>query len=287
LAYCKSVSEQNNESRISVLTALSENTPKSSSFNVQNFDQLESPFEEEVYQSLLDEFGEEKLIPQLQFAGFRIDIVFDSKKTNVPKIAIECDGAKYHSSQEAYLYDRHRQKILERHGFVFHRIWSTNWWRNPKRELTKLIEFIKKIETEVTSNHKDYSATSLAFTDDFQSISTYCEKIKLPVVVLQVTIGAVTPPPEVLEETRRTAAQNQSILTQEARAKSESARKQAEINKAIADKAYQTQMNMSTTDYLHLRALEIEKEKIELVREKQNVSIIMGQGIVPTFGITK
>ncbi len=176
LAYCKSVSEQNNESRISVLTALSENTPKSSSFNVQNFDQLESPFEEEVYQSLLDEFGEEKLIPQLQFAGFRIDIVFDSKKPNVPKIAIECDGAKYHSSQEAYLYDRHRQKILERHGFVFHRIWSTNWWRNQKRELTKLIEFIKKIETEVTSNHKDYSATSLAFTDDFQSISTYVAK---------------------------------------------------------------------------------------------------------------
>jgi regulator of protease activity HflC (stomatin/prohibitin superfamily) len=119
----------------------------------------------------------------------------------------------------------------------------------------------------------------------FASIGEYCAKIQLPVSVLQVTIGAVTPPPEVLEETRRTAAQNQSILTQEARAKSESSRKQAEINKAIADKAYQNQMGMSVDDYLHLRALEIEKEKIELVREKQNVSIIMGQGIVPTFGV--
>lgn len=121
----------------------------------------------------------------------------------------------------------------------------------------------------------------------FSSITSYCQKLQIPVNILQVTIGAVTPPPEVLEETRRTAAQNQSILTQDARAKSEAARKQAEINKALADKAYQNQMNMSMPDYLHLRALEIEKEKIELVREKQNVSIIMGQGIVPTFGIQK
>jgi regulator of protease activity HflC (stomatin/prohibitin superfamily) len=119
----------------------------------------------------------------------------------------------------------------------------------------------------------------------FQNMVDYCNKINLPVTILQITIGAVTPPAEVLEETKRTAAQNQSILTQIARAKSEDSRKQAEINKAIADRAYQTQMGMNMQDYLHLRALEIEKEKIELVREKQNVSIIMGQGIVPTMQI--
>lgn len=119
----------------------------------------------------------------------------------------------------------------------------------------------------------------------FDKMTDYCKTMGLPVSILQVTIGAVTPPTEVLEETKRTAAQNQSILTQSARAKSEEARKQAEINKALADKAYQNQMGMNMADYLHLRALEIEKEKIELVREKQNVSIIMGQGIVPTFGI--
>ena len=121
----------------------------------------------------------------------------------------------------------------------------------------------------------------------FDNMKTYFEKMNLPVTVLQVTIGAVTPPPEVLEETRRTASQNQSILTQSARAKSEDARRQAEINKAIADKAYQNQMNMSIDQYLHLRALEIEKEKIEIVRDKQNVSIIMGQGIVPMYGVNK
>jgi regulator of protease activity HflC (stomatin/prohibitin superfamily) len=119
----------------------------------------------------------------------------------------------------------------------------------------------------------------------FDNMVNYFKQMGMPVTVLQVTIGAVTPPPEVLEETRRTASQNQSSLTQIARAKSELERKQAEINKALADRAYQSQMGMTIDQYLHLRALEIEKEKVELVRDKQNVSIIMGQGIVPTFPV--
>ena len=173
LAYSKAVSENNNDLRLSVLTSLSENTTKSASFDTFNGSDLESPFEEEVYQSLADHFGTEKLIPQLQFAGFRIDIVYDPKVIGVPKIAIECDGAKYHSSREAYLYDIHRQKILENHGFVFHRIWSTNWWRNSSRETTKLVDFIKQIESTQIPNYKDYSHTAFAFTDDIEIIEEY------------------------------------------------------------------------------------------------------------------
>ena len=173
LAYCKAVSESNNDLRLGVLTTLAENTTKSTGFDSFRGGELESPFEEEVYQSLVDHFGDKKLIPQLQFAGFRIDLVYDPQIKGVPKIAIECDGAKYHSSQEAYLYDRHRQKILEGHGFVFHRIWSTNWWRNSNREAKKLIEFINKVEDNRTHNVKDHSKTRNAFTDDVVIIENY------------------------------------------------------------------------------------------------------------------
>jgi very-short-patch-repair endonuclease len=173
LAYCKAVSESNNDLRISVLTALAENTTKSTGSDSFKGGDLESPFEEEVYQSLADNLGTEKLIPQLQFAGFRIDIVYDPKILGVPKIAIECDGAKFHSSREAYLHDRHRQKILENHGFVFHRIWSTNWWRNSSRETSKLVDFIKQIESTTNSNYKDHSHTAFAFTDDIVIIEDY------------------------------------------------------------------------------------------------------------------
>lgn len=173
LAYSKAVSEGNNDSRIGILTALSENSTKSTSFSVGSFGELESPFEEEVYQRLVDEVDESKLIPQMKVSEFRIDIVYDPKISGVPKIAIECDGAKYHSSREAYLHDRHRQKILESHGFVFHRIWSTNWWRNPQKETKRLIEFIRSVESRNDYNLADHSKTSFAFTDEFQMVENY------------------------------------------------------------------------------------------------------------------
>ena len=114
--------------------------------------------------------------------------------------------------------------------------------------------------------------------DIFRDILAYSKKINLPVDIMQVSIGAVTPPEQVLTETKNTAAQNQSILTQKARADAELSRKQAEINKAIADMAYQTQMKMTISEYLHLRQLEIEKEKVELIKDNKNVSIIFGGG---------
>lgn len=173
LAYCKAISESDNDSRLSVLTTLAENTTRIAGFDTFIGGDLESPFEEEVYQCLAKQLGADNLIPQLQFAGFRIDIVYDPKQVGIPKVAIECDGAKYHSSREAYLYDRHRQKILENHGFVFHRIWSTNWWRNSIRETTNLVDFIKRIEKTTNSNYKDHSRTAFAFTDDIVIIEDY------------------------------------------------------------------------------------------------------------------
>lgn len=121
--------------------------------------------------------------------------------------------------------------------------------------------------------------------DIFKDITAYAKSLNLPVEILQVSIGAITPPEQVLTETKLTAAQNQSILTQASRANAELSRKQAEINKADADKAYQNEMGMSVEQYLHLRQLEIEKEKVELIKDNPRVSIIFGQGVQPTFPI--
>jgi very-short-patch-repair endonuclease len=176
LAYSKAVSEGNNESRIGILTALSENSIKSHSFSIGNLEGVDPPFEEEVYLRLANEVDESKLTPQMKVSEFRIDIVYDPKISGVPKIAIECDGAKYHSSREAYLHDKHRQKILESHGFIFHRIWSTKWWRNPQKETTRLIEFIRSVESRNDFNLIDDSKKSLAFTDNFKMVENYVVK---------------------------------------------------------------------------------------------------------------
>ena len=47
-------------------------------------------------------------------------------------LAIECDGATYHSSESARDRDRLRQEQLERLGWRFHRIWSSDWFYNKE-----------------------------------------------------------------------------------------------------------------------------------------------------------
>lgn len=120
--------------------------------------------------------------------------------------------------------------------------------------------------------------------DIFKDISAYAKSINIPVEIMQVSIGAISPPEQVLTETKLTAAQNQSVLTQNARATAELSRKQAEINKAIADNAYKNQMGMTVAEYLSLRHLEIEKEKVELIKDNKNISIIFGNAS-PVFPV--
>jgi very-short-patch-repair endonuclease len=174
LAYAKYVSEGNLDGMNYVLNCLSLNTPTSVNLDSGIGENLESPFEEEVYQSLVEHFDNSCIIPQLKIGGFRIDLVYDCGLPNVPKIAIECDGAKYHSSKEAYLYDIHRQKIIESQGFVFHRIWSTNWWRDYKKEEDKLVKFIRStIDSFNAENQNNLDLTADAFNDEIVSFSQF------------------------------------------------------------------------------------------------------------------
>ena len=78
----------------------------------------ESPFEDEVYCRLAEKIGEDRLEQQYKVGGFRIDIVVKPKLSNKPLIAIECDGAKYHSNNEAYAWDMFRQSQLEKYGLM-------------------------------------------------------------------------------------------------------------------------------------------------------------------------
>jgi hypothetical protein len=59
-------------------------------------------------------------------------------------IGIECDGASYHSARSARDRDRLRQEVLQGLGWTIHRIWSTDWFRHPERELARVIEAIEK-----------------------------------------------------------------------------------------------------------------------------------------------
>jgi very-short-patch-repair endonuclease len=105
----------------------------------QGAERVESnPFEEDVAQTL------ERLglivIPQYGFSRYRIDLAIRHPEIEGRFVlAIECDGASYHSSPTARDRDRLRQEHLEALGWRFCRIWSTDWFTNKMAEAQRVV----------------------------------------------------------------------------------------------------------------------------------------------------
>ena len=98
-----------------------------------------NPFE----QSIATELGSRRIefIPQYGVSGYRID--FACHYPGQPGrmvLAIEADGASIHSRTTVRERDRLRQQVLEGMGWSFHRIWSTNWFRDREGELGKAVD---------------------------------------------------------------------------------------------------------------------------------------------------
>ena len=103
----------------------------------------DSDFEVSVA-SVLEARGYE-VVPQLGVAGYFIDLaVRNPGRRGEFLAAIECDGASYHSGVSVRDRDRIRQEILESLGWKgrIWRIWSADWFRNPKREIERLLAFL-------------------------------------------------------------------------------------------------------------------------------------------------
>ncbi len=103
---------------------------------------VDSPFEAQVISALRE--LDYKIEPQVGTAGYFIDMgVRDPDRPGRYLLAIECDGAAYHSSRSARDRDRLRQGVLEGLGWTFHRIWSTDWFRNREQEISRVVDAIK------------------------------------------------------------------------------------------------------------------------------------------------
>jgi hypothetical protein len=64
-------------------------------------------------------------------------------------LAIEADGMSYRDSRSTRDRDRLRKEHLERLGWTFHRIWSTNWFQDPESEIAKVQEAYREAVAKV------------------------------------------------------------------------------------------------------------------------------------------
>jgi very-short-patch-repair endonuclease len=85
-------------------------------------------------------------VAQLGVSDYFIDIAV--RHPNVPGgyvLAIECDGAMYHSGKSVRDRDRLRQMVLEDRGWEVHRIWSTDWFRDPDGQIQVVLKKIERL----------------------------------------------------------------------------------------------------------------------------------------------
>ncbi len=160
---------------------------------------------------------------------------------------------------------------------VLHKNYGNDWYANniretfrksvrdrvsafPMYDLTSNREVCEKIENEVVLLMAEYFAR-LSADKEF------------PVDIMTVVMDRARPNSEVMEEINKTASQIQAKQTQIKQREMEEERAKTEAARARADKAYQQQMGLSPEEFITLKALEMEMQKVEMVRGKQNVNV--------------
>ena len=144
LAYAKAVSDGQLDIAEDILVELrrfSYDRPKDEQSDIHHdtIGFTESPFEEEVYDEIIKIVGAEAVKIQYKVGGYRLDFLVEFKGR---KIALECDGKTYHSTEQAYIEDMHRQKTLEALGYIFYRVWSINWFEDKDKEISKFSRWL-------------------------------------------------------------------------------------------------------------------------------------------------
>lgn len=112
--------------------------------------QSESPFEQEVVEYLI----RNSYIVRQQYpvGNYRLDIVVEDGDR---KVAVECDGEAYHSTEEQLKSDFERQTILERIGWQFIRIRGSQFYKNRSETFEYLIQELEKKSIRPSCNHSN------------------------------------------------------------------------------------------------------------------------------------
>ncbi len=111
----------------------------------------ESAFERSVAE-VIESWGY-RVIPQYGVGPYRIDLAIpDPEDPQRVCIAVECDGATYHSLPTVRERDRLRQHWLERNGWKVIRVWSTDWWYHRSQAQAALRQSLEAAVAELRAN---------------------------------------------------------------------------------------------------------------------------------------
>jgi very-short-patch-repair endonuclease len=130
----------------------------------------ESEFEKLVLKKLIHEGFD--VVPQWKVGSYRIDMVI---KCGHKKIALECDGEKYHTGEKIE-EDMVRQALLERLGWKFIRIRGSQYFKDPESTMNKVINQLK--ENDIFTICSDNSTMSEYSSELIDRVTRRAEEIR-------------------------------------------------------------------------------------------------------------
>ncbi|PKU21419.1 DUF3320 domain-containing protein [Telmatospirillum siberiense] len=147
--------------------------------------EFESPFEESVAAVLAARGW--RVDPQIGVSRFRVDLgVVDPHAPGRYLAGVECDGATYHRSATARDRDKLREQVLVGLGWKILRIWSTEWWTDPRGAAEKihvrLMALAEASKEELTKPEHDAAEGELGFPEPVEPMESQGEPV-MPRVV--------------------------------------------------------------------------------------------------------
>lgn len=134
---------------------------------------------------------------------------------------------------------------------------GADWMKNNVRNAYTAIvrnEVKKHTMQEIMSDSKIAQDIDTAVTEEIRKI---VEENKIPVSIMNVTLGRARPNDEIIAQINTTGAQKQRELTMIAAVRAENERKNEQEAKAAADNAYRIALGLSSEQYLQREIAEM------------------------------
>ena len=166
---------------------------------------------------------------------------------------------------------------------ILHENYGMNWYDNNIKEIFR--KYVKDFASRydmitLVSQREIYDEIEPIIEQQMiDHINRLSETKELPIEVVDVIVDKAMPNDGVREELNNTAIYMQQRNTQVMKQEMEIARRETEHLRALADKEYQVTMGFTPQQFIMLRGLELEMQKIDMIKNKTNVNVdvMLGQ----------
>ena len=181
-------------------------------------------------------------------------------------------------------------RVIPEKAPILHKNYGQDWYDNNIKEVfrERVRNFISTYNMRsLISEREIYDTVKVDIMKDLKGYVDFCSQRKeFPIEITNVIVDKAKPNEGVLEELNNTAIYMQQSQTESMKQEMQKQRDKTEYLRAIADKRYQQTMNLSADQFIKLKALDVELQKIDMVKNKPNVNIdVMMGSSVPMWDI--